>query len=117
MKNIYYIRTIDIAHPPVKANEAEEILNRELSDVKNSKSIRVLKVIHGYGSTTGRSSVLKEIVKNWCFRNMNKFLAVIPGEEYDIFNASTQNMRKSCGQIDDADLGANNKGITIIWVK
>jgi hypothetical protein len=111
-----YIWTIDIAHPPLSYGAAEETLDYELRQARNTKERRVLKVIHGYGSTTGQS-VLKELVGNWSYRNRGHLLAVIPGEKYGILDAKTMEMRKTCGHISDPDLDANNPGITVIWVK
>jgi hypothetical protein len=111
-----YVRTIDIAHPPLKSDDAEQMLENELRSACLSKKPRVLKVIHGYGSHD-RPGVLKEVVRNWTYRNRAKLLAVIPGEEYYMFDAKTIEMRKTCGQIFDPDLGASNPGITLIWIK
>jgi hypothetical protein len=110
------IRTIDIAHPPLKSDDAEQIMENELRSAHLLKERCVLKVIHGYGSQK-RPGVLKEVVCNWTYRNRAKLLAVIPGEEYHIFDAKTIEMRKECGQISDPDLGASNPGITLIWIK
>ena len=110
------VRTIDIAHPPLKSDDAEQMLENELRSAHLSKERCVLKVIHGYGSQE-RPGVLKEVVRNWTYRNRAKLLAVIPGEEYHIFDAKTIEMRKACGQISDPDLGASNPGITLIWMK
>jgi hypothetical protein len=110
------VRTIDIAHPPLKSDDAEQMLENELRDARLSKEQHVLKVIHGYGSQE-RPGVLKEVVRNWTYRNRAKLLAVIPGEEYHMFNVKTIEMRKVCGQMVDPDFGANNPGITLIWIK
>jgi hypothetical protein len=110
------IRTIDIAHPPLKSDDAEQLLESELQNARLSKERCVLKVIHGYGSYE-RPGVLKEIVRNWAYRNRTKLSAVIPGEEYAMFDAKTIEMRKVCGQISDPDLGTGNPGITLIWIQ
>ncbi len=117
MKEINYIKVIDIAHPPLNVDDIERLLDQELMEIRNSKNFRALKVIHGYGSTSGGYSVSKEVVKNWCFRNRSRIIAIIPGETYSIYDHHTQEMRKKCGQIKDIDLGMENKGITIIWIK
>jgi hypothetical protein len=111
-----YIRTIDIAHPPLKSDDAEQLLENELQNVPLSNKQYVLKIIHGHGSYD-RPGVLKEVVRNWAYRNRAKLSAVIPGEEYSMFDYNTIEMRKVCGQISDPDLGAGNPGITLIWVK
>ena len=110
------VRTIDIAHPPLRSDDVEQIMENELQSARLSKERRMLKVIHGYGSQE-RPGVLKEVVRNWTYRNRAKLLAVIPGEEYHIFAAKTIEMRKACGQMSDPDLGASNPGITLIWIK
>jgi len=111
-----HVDTIDIAHPPLKSNDAEQMLENELQSARLSKEGRVLKVIHGYGSQE-RPGVLKDVVRNWAYRNRAKLLAVIPGEDYHMFDPKTIEMRKACGQMFDSDLGANNPGITLIWIK
>ncbi|MDZ7344205.1 MAG: hypothetical protein ONA90_06785, partial [candidate division KSB1 bacterium] len=73
-------------------------------------------VIQGYGSH-GRGGSTKETVRNWAYQFRRRFRAVIAGEEYGIFDSDTQAMRQQCGQITDADLGAGNLGITLLWVK
>jgi len=110
------VRTIDIAHPPLTSNKAEHMLEDELRSARLSKERCVLKVIHGYGSQE-RPGILKEVVRNWTYRNRAKLLAVIPGEEYNMFDPKTIEMRKVCGQMFDSDLGASNPGITLIWMK
>jgi len=111
-----YICTIDIAHPPLSSGAAEDFLDDEVRQVRLSKQRRVLKVIHGYGSSSDRS-LLKEVVQNWSYRNRSRFRGVIPGEEYDMFHEKTKEMRKECGQVSDPDLGACNPGITLIWIR
>ena len=111
-----YIHTIDIAHPSLTSENAERVLDDELKQVRSTQQWRVLKVIHGYG-TNKRPAVLKQVVQNWAHRNRTRLLAVIPGEDYDILDAKTQEMRKQCGQVPDADMGKSNPGITLLWIK
>lgn len=110
------ILTIDVAHPTRRPDEAEEDLLEVWSQVRNSSSLHILKIIHGYGSS-GKGGATKELVRNWTFRNKNKFKAVIAGEEYSLYNAATQEMRSELGSYTDSDLGSGNAGITIVWVK
>ncbi|RPI07042.1 MAG: hypothetical protein EHM64_00710 [Ignavibacteriae bacterium] len=111
-----YIRTIDIAHPPLSSGTAEELLDDEVRQIRSGKQWRVLKVIHGIGKN-GRPAVLKQTVLNWAYRNRKQLKAVIPGENFNILDAQSQEMRKQCGQEPDADLGATNSGMTILWIK
>ena len=110
-----YILQIDIAHPPLPSAKAETELTRILSRAIHTKTIQAIKVIHGYGST-GHGGVLKEVVQNWAYRNRKHIRAVIPGEEYGIFDPATQELRELHGAILDEDLDQKNPGITIIRI-
>jgi len=86
------------------------------SRVRNSPTLRVLKVIHGHGST-GRGGSSREVVRNWAFRNRHRLRAVIPGESYEVSDADTHELRIEIGQYPDSDLGKGNPGITLLWIK
>jgi hypothetical protein len=111
-----YFHTIDIAHPPLTSEIAEEVLDDEIIQIRFTQKWRVLKVIHGQG-TIDRPGVLKQVVYNWAHSNRKRLLAVIPGEDYNILDEKTQEMRKQCGQVADTDLGSSNSGMTLIWIK
>lgn len=110
------ILTIDVAHPPRRPDDVEAELLRAWSQIRNSASLRVLKIVHGYGSS-GRGGSTKEVVRNWVFRNRTKFRLAIDGENYSLYDSGTQGMRTDVGAYADADLGSGNAGITIVWVK
>jgi hypothetical protein len=124
--NANYLLVIDVGHPPRSPKQVETELEAAFAKVRNSSRLRVIKVIHGYGShgpdlplkriKENRGSI-KETVRNWAFQFRKRFRAVIDGEAYAIFDDDTQAMRSECGQIDDNDLGIGNAGITLIWVK
>lgn len=111
-----YLLVIDVGHPPRLPKQVENELEAAFAKVRSSSTLRALKVIHGYGSH-GRGGSTKETVRNWAFQFRQRFRAVINGEDYDIFDDDTQEMRGECGQIADTDLGTGNAGITLIWVK
>lgn len=110
------VLTIDVSHPPRHPDVVEQELRDGLSFVRASTVLRLLKVVHGYGST-GRGGSTKATVKNWAFRERNRLQAVISGETYSLFDETTRRMRADVGPYEDADLDAGNKGITILWVK
>lgn len=110
------ILTIDVAHPPRHPDEVEDELLHAWGRVRNSSSLRILKIIHGYGSG-GKGGSTKEVVRNWAFRNRGKFKRVVDGEEYRLHDAATQELHQQVGSFADADLDAGNSGITIVWVK
>lgn len=110
------ILTIDVAHPPRRPGDVEEELFRALSYIRNSPTLRVLKIVHGYGSS-GKGSTTKETVRNWAFRITAKVRQTIDGEHYGLYDAATQQMRKEVGGFVDTDLDTGNPGITLLWVK
>jgi len=111
-----YLLIIDVGHPARHPAQVEADLNAALSHVRGSKTLRAIKVVHGYGSH-GRGGSTKETVRNWAFRFRNRMRGMINGEDYGIFDSDTQEMRDECGQIADSDLNAGNPGFTILWIK
>ncbi len=114
--NANYFLVLDVGHPPRSPQQVEDELAAALAKVRNSSILRVIKVIHGYGSH-GRGGSTKDTVRNWAFHFRRRMRAVINGEDYNIFDDDTQAMRQTCSQINDADLGIGNPGITLLWVK
>ncbi len=112
--SILYI--IDVAHPPRHPDNVEEELVQAWSHVRNSSTLRVLKIVHGYGSH-GQGGSTKELVRNWVFQNRLKFRNTIDGENYTLHNAATAELRKELGAYEDSDLNAANPGIVVVWVK
>ena len=112
----YPLLTIDVAHPPRSPAEVEALLLDAWSQVRNSPGLRVLKIIHGYGST-GKGGSSKETVRNWAFRNRARIPAIINGEDYGLLDPGTQAMRNEVGMFDDGDLDAGNPGIVVLWIK
>lgn len=107
---------IDVAHPSRHPDRVEEDLVHAWSHVRNSSTLRVLKIVHGYGSR-GQGGSTRESVRNWVFRNRLKFRDAIDGEDYTLHNAATAGLRKELGAYDDSDLNAANPGIIVVWVK
>jgi hypothetical protein len=110
------VYTIDVAHPPRHPDRVEEELVQAWSHVRNSSTLRVLKIVHGYGSH-GTGGSTRDQVRNWVFRNRLKFRNTVDGEHYTLHDAVTTELRKELGGYDDTDLNAANPGIVIVWVK
>jgi hypothetical protein len=107
---------IDVAHPPRRPEEVETALLEAWSGVRNSGTLRVLKIIHGHGSS-GKGGTTRTVVRNWLFRNRSRFKGIIEGEAYTVFDERVVSMREVAGQFSDRDLGAANSGITVVWVR
>ena len=110
------VLVIDVAHPPRNPDDVEADLIRSWSVIRNSNSLRILKVIHGRGST-GKGGSTRDVVRNWAFTHRGRFRAVIDGEQYALLDPDTLAMRQEVGAFPDTDLGAGNGGITCLWIK
>lgn len=110
------VYTIDIAHPPVHPDRAEEELRSAWHIVRTSPGLRILKVIHGYGSS-GEGGSTRTLARNWAFTHRARFRAIINGEDFTMFDSTTQQMRQEAGLFDDPDLTGGNSGILVIWVR
>jgi len=108
--------TVDVAHPPRRPGAVEAELMDALEHVRNSSTARILKIVHGYGSS-GRGGASRDTARNWAFRCQRMVRAVIEGERYALLDPATQEMRFEVGEYADADLGGQNSGITLVWVK
>jgi len=111
------VRTIDVAHPPRPPHQVELALIEAWSAVRNSPTERVLKIVHGYGSS-GKGGSTRETVRNWLFGNRKRFISIIHGEDATASNAGVEDLVKSLGQSPlDPDLCTPNPGVTVVWVK
>jgi hypothetical protein len=110
------IHTIDLAHPPRHPDRVEEELQNAWQMVRNSSSLHILKIIHGYGSS-GRGGSTRTLVRNWAFQHRDRFRSIINGEEYTLFDPATQTMRRELPTYDDPDIASGNPGMLVIWVR
>jgi hypothetical protein len=110
------VRTIDVSHPPKPPGEVESILMDGWARVRNSGCERVLKVIHGYGST-GRGGSTRETVRNWLFSQRNRFRSILPGEECSPVHPVAESLAKEISPETDPDLLTPNPGVTFVWIK
>lgn len=110
------LHTVDVGHPPRPPRAVEAQLLDVWEEARNRPAIRVLKLIHGHGSS-GRGGSTREVTRNWLFTHRSRFRAIINGEEYALNDPATITLRREVGQYPDADLGQHNRGITIVWIR
>ena len=106
------LTTIDIGHNNFALDKAMSILEAEVSNLIFQGKSRAIKIIHGHGS-----GALKNAVREWLKEQKGRFKAVIFGENYDMFDKESMNMRSDCGLPDDKDFGRRNSAITYIWLR
>jgi hypothetical protein len=113
MKN--KIKCVNIEAGMPTAAVAEKTALFEISTAKR-EGIKVLKIIHGYGSTGMGGKIKTEIGKLLALKKKEGLVkAFVNGGDWDIFNQSARDMLDACNELrQDSDLGNHNSGITIV---
>lgn len=81
-----------------------------------SSGTRVLKIIHGYGST-GVGGILRPVVRNFLRRVKEKgeIRLFVNGESFSSFDQRSKQLIAEAPQLTlDSDLGRANEGITLV---
>jgi hypothetical protein len=108
--------TVDFAHPPMRPEEVERALAAAIGDVRSGATLRVLKIIHGWGSR-GRGGSTQDTVRNWLFRHGGNLRGVIEGEQFASLDPRVRDLLLEVDLSADPDLNRFNRGITIVWVR
>ena len=106
------LKIIDIGHNGYSLDKAISELEYNVNLCLENGNFRAIKVIHGHGT-----GALKKEVREWCSYNEGRFQSIIYGEDYDLFDKNSAEMRADCGSPYDNDLGAKNSAITYIWLR
>lgn len=109
------IRTIMLKQGMPTVAEGRSRLNAEIDSARQA-GVVALKVIHGYGSTgvggALRNGVRASLRKR---RKEGRIRAFVAGEQWDVFDATTQAMIEACPDLGrDGDLRRGNEGVTVI---
>jgi hypothetical protein len=112
------IRTYNVEAGLPTLDEARRLVAAEIK-LAQREGGKVLKVIHGYGSS-GKGGVLCDGLRK-SFRLRKKEGVIkdfIAGEDCSIFNDTVLALLEAVPELrSDPDLGATNEGVTIIWLK
>nr|WP_297280111.1 Smr/MutS family protein [uncultured Butyricicoccus sp.] len=109
----YRIVNLELNHPSVRDMPAR--IEKELRQARGHQ-IRVLKFIHGYGST-GRGGKLRPAVRQVLDRvcAAGQIVCYVPGERFSIFDTDTQRALQTCAELRrDPDLERHNNGVTFV---
>ena len=110
------LMVVDVAHPPRPPAAVEQELDDALNTVRRSTTLRLIKIIHGYGSS-GTGGSTRTVVRNWVYRRRPRIRMSVEGETYGLLDPRTAEMRRTVGQYPDPDLDRQNPGVTVVWVK
>jgi hypothetical protein len=99
-------------------DEARRLVIGEIKQAKRAGA-RVLKVIHGYGSSGKGGALYVGLRKSFGLRKKEGGINdAIAGEDFSIFNDTVLNLLEAMPELrGDPDLGATNEGVTILWLK
>jgi hypothetical protein len=99
-------------------DEARRLVIEEIKRAKR-EGIRVLKVIHGYGSSGKGGALYVGLRKSFRLRKKEGVIKdSIAGEDFSIFNETVLDLLEAVPELrGDPDLSATNEGVTILWLK
>ena len=112
------IRTFNVEAGWPTLDDARRLVIAEIKQAKRDRA-RVLKVIHGYGSSGKGGTLCVGLRKSFGLRKKEGSIKnFIAGEDFSIFNETTLDLLEAVPELrGDPDLGATNEGVTIIWLK
>jgi len=99
-------------------DEARRLVIEEITRAKRER-VRVLKVIHGYGSSGKGGALCVGLRKSFGLRKKEGVIKdFIAGENFTIFNPTVLALLEAVPELrGDPDLGATNEGVTVLWLK
>jgi hypothetical protein len=99
----------------------DEARRRVIEEIRKARreGVRVLKIIHGYGSTGKGGKLCHGLRKSFGLRRQEGVIRdFIPGEDFSIFNGATLSLLEAVPELrGDPDLDATNEGVTVVWLK
>ncbi len=112
------IRTYNVEAGLPTLDEARRLVVEEIKRSKRDGA-RVVKVIHGYGSSGKGGALCVGLRRSFRLRKKEGVIKdFIGGEDFSIFNDPVLALLEAVPEMrSDADLNAANEGVTIVWLK
>jgi hypothetical protein len=81
--------------------------------------VRVLKIIHGYGSSGKGGKLNFGLRKSFALRKQEGVIRdFVAGGDFSIFNPTVLSLLEVVPELrGDPDLNATNEGVTVLWLK
>src|SRR5438034_11492853 len=99
----------------------EEARRQVIDEIRRAKreGVRVLKIIHGYGSSGKGGTLCVGLRKSFGLRKKEGVIKdFVAGEEFSIFNPTVLALLEAVPELrGDPELNATNEGVTILWLK
>ena len=114
-REAHSIKTVNLKSDMPQVHEALQRLDRELTLARN-QGVKLLKVIHGYGSTGAGGDIRIAVQKSLHeAAQRGEIAACIFGENWSKSDDQTWRILQSRPELkSDPDLGRRNQGITIV---
>ena len=112
------MRTFNVEADFPTLDEARRLVIEEIRRAKR-EGAKVLKVIHGYGSTGKGGALCVGLRKSFKLRKKEGVIRdFVPGEDFSIFDQRVLAMLEAAPEMrGDSDLNATNEGVTVLWIK
>ena len=112
------IRTVNVEAGLPTLDKARRLVIEEIKRAKR-EAVRVLKVIHGYGSSGKGGALGVGLRKSFRLRKKEGVIKqFIAGEDFSIFNDAVLALLEAVPELrGDPDLNATNEGITVLWLE
>lgn len=113
-----HVRTHNVEADLPTLEEARKIVAEQIRQAKRAR-VRVLKIIHGYGSSGKGGKLCVGLRRSFALRKREGAIReFIPGEEFSIFDARTLKLVEEVPEVrGDPDLNATNEGVTVLWLR
>jgi hypothetical protein len=112
------IRTLNVEAALPTLDEARRRVIDEIRKAKR-EGVRVMKIIHGYGSSGKGGTLCVGLRKSFTLRKKEGIIReYIAGEDFSIFDGRTMSLLEAVPAMrGDRDLDATNEGVTVLWLK
>jgi hypothetical protein len=112
------VRILNIKADMPTLDDARRTVIEEIRRAKRER-MRVLKIIHGWGSTGKGGALCVGLRKSFRLRKKEGVIReFICGEDFSIFNQEVLELLEAVPELrGDPDLNATNEGVTVLWLK
>src|SRR6476620_10406316 len=112
------VRTFNVEAGLPTLEEARRLVAEEIRRAKR-EGVRILKIIHGYGSSGKGGALCIGLRKSFKLRKKEGAIRdFVAGEDFSMFNETVLAMLEMAPELrGDRDLDATNEGITVVWLK
>ena len=112
------LRTYNVEDGLPSLDEARRLVMAQIREAKR-EGVRVLKVIHGYGSSGKGGKLCTGLRKSFGLRKKEGAIReFVAGEDFSIFDDRTLTLLEAVPELrGDPDLDATNEGVTVVGLK